>query len=263
MKELRLGIIGSLAVHLCMVLVLCVITPKTDRDVPRIIPVSLTGPDIDFEERGFEGSRGRKEEVGKRRKAVQARRETAAYQKKQPTSEEIDPAVRPKQERAGEVILQDQRTLVDYEVEAGSGVGRTGRKSAPEGATGHSHSGSEFVGGERDSLRSGSERGESRFVQGIGEAKDFGIIRDAIIRNVRYPERARRMGFEGKVLLSFVVLEDGSTAQIKVVASSGHDLLDEEAKRVVARTKIIKRAPYRRFVLLPVIYSLKQTTGMQ
>lgn len=53
------------------------------------------------------------------------------------------------------------------------------------------------------------------------------------VGNVNYPERARRQNLAGALVLSVDVFEDGSVGRIRVLRSSGHDLLDEAAVRIV------------------------------
>lgn len=53
------------------------------------------------------------------------------------------------------------------------------------------------------------------------------------IGNMNYPEAARRRNLEGSLVLSVDVLADGSVEQIRVLRSSGIDLLDEAAVRIV------------------------------
>ncbi|MCE5281382.1 MAG: TonB family protein [Deltaproteobacteria bacterium] len=93
--------------------------------------------------------------------------------------------------------------------------------------------------------------------EGLAEgSENYRYIRDAILKNLRYPERARRLGLEGKVLLSFVVLEDGTTSEIKVLDGSRHRILDESARDAVAETRIARKVPYRVVVRLPVTFRL-------
>ncbi len=87
--------------------------------------------------------------------------------------------------------------------------------------------------------------------------RSFAFIRENIMRNITYPERARRMGWEGKVLLSFVVLENGTVEALKIVNSSGIRALDENAKEAVLKTRFSQRIPYRMAVVLPVEYRLE------
>lgn len=53
------------------------------------------------------------------------------------------------------------------------------------------------------------------------------------VGNMNYPEAARRQNLEGSLVLSVDVLADGSVEQIRVLRSSGIDLLDEAAVRIV------------------------------
>lgn len=93
----------------------------------------------------------------------------------------------------------------------------------------------------------------------FAEGKDYNYIRDAVMKNIEYPERARRMGLEGNMVLSFIVLENGTTSQIKIVKSSGCRLLDDSAREGVARTVVSRKVPYRVVVRLPVIYKLQDS----
>jgi len=53
------------------------------------------------------------------------------------------------------------------------------------------------------------------------------------VGNLNYPQRARRQNLAGGLVLSVDVLEDGSVGRIRVLRSSGHDVLDEAAVRIV------------------------------
>ncbi len=87
--------------------------------------------------------------------------------------------------------------------------------------------------------------------------RDYNYIRDAIIKNIKYPDEAIRLDIEGKVVVSFIVLEDGRTSAIKVVGSSGYRLLDESTREAVATTRIRRKVPYRVVVHLPITYKLQ------
>ncbi len=50
----------------------------------------------------------------------------------------------------------------------------------------------------------------------------------------KYPERARRAGQEGRVVLRMKVLRDGKVGQVTMVESSGFTLLDEAASRAAS-----------------------------
>lgn len=56
-----------------------------------------------------------------------------------------------------------------------------------------------------------------------------------LMENIRYPELARRVGVEGKVIVNFTVEKSGNLGNLKVIKSIGGGC-DEEALRVVALT---------------------------
>ncbi|NLT23004.1 MAG: energy transducer TonB [Syntrophorhabdus sp.] len=92
---------------------------------------------------------------------------------------------------------------------------------------------------------------------GGADERNFSFIRDRIMQGIVYPERARRMGWEGKVTLSFTVHENGSIGDVRVVGSSGFSVLDESARDSVAKTNLRRKVPVRLVVLLPVEYRLR------
>ncbi len=51
----------------------------------------------------------------------------------------------------------------------------------------------------------------------------------------KYPSRARRRGWEGRVLLVVRVRADGAAATVRVASSSGHGILDRAARDAVRR----------------------------
>ena len=52
--------------------------------------------------------------------------------------------------------------------------------------------------------------------------------------NLVYPTQAVADAVEGDVICTFIVEKDGSVSHVYVATSSGNDMLDAEAKRVVA-----------------------------
>lgn len=51
--------------------------------------------------------------------------------------------------------------------------------------------------------------------------------------NIIYPKEAKEKGIEGKVYLQFVINEEGSVNDVKIIRKSVNSSLDEEAIRVV------------------------------
>ena len=90
--------------------------------------------------------------------------------------------------------------------------------------------------------------------------KDFPFIADTINRRFkdRYPDRARRMGWEGEVRVSFVISEDGAVYDVEVVNSSGRNIFDDHAREILAKTTFNRRLPYPlKIENCPVTYKLQ------
>jgi len=87
-------------------------------------------------------------------------------------------------------------------------------------------------------------------------AGDFAWIRDAIQRAIAYPSTARRMGWEGKVVVAFQLLSDGSVRDVRVVQGSGHTALDRGAIDAVRNASPFPRSPVEAEVITPVVYRL-------
>ena len=58
-------------------------------------------------------------------------------------------------------------------------------------------------------------------------------LKDYISQNMHYPKLARKAGIQGRVLVQFIVNEDGSISDV-IVVKSAHPLIDEEAKNIIA-----------------------------
>lgn len=76
-----------------------------------------------------------------------------------------------------------------------------------------------------------------------------------------YPMAARRMGWEGKVVLNVEVLAEGSCGNLSVFQSSGHDVLDNAALRTVKGWRFVPASrmgrPITQWFKVPVQFSLK------
>jgi len=59
------------------------------------------------------------------------------------------------------------------------------------------------------------------------------VIKDRIFRHWTYPERAKELLLEGRLLLIFTLSRDGRMTGIRIMDSSGQDILDDEACRAV------------------------------
>lgn len=52
--------------------------------------------------------------------------------------------------------------------------------------------------------------------------------------NLVYPKKGQKKGWEGKVFLKFIIDETGKVVDPKVLKSTGHQILDDEALRVIS-----------------------------
>jgi len=87
-------------------------------------------------------------------------------------------------------------------------------------------------------------------------AAQFNFIRNEIQQRIVYPLVARRMGWQGKVKLSFVVDVDGSIRDVVVLESSGYKLLDDNAIACVKKAAPFPPPPVCAKLIIPVVFRL-------
>ena len=59
------------------------------------------------------------------------------------------------------------------------------------------------------------------------------VIKDRLLRQWSYPQRAKELLLEGRLLLVFSLSKNGEMTAIRVIDSSGQEILDQEACRAV------------------------------
>jgi TonB family protein len=264
MKENRLGILFSVTVHACVIPLLVAASFSAPRGPIKVVEVDFSL--LKEEVREYPAREARKEGTQRRprirggstpKRMVGLERPDQVNQGAVPPKEHADPPPAPTivtaSDAQGETVVPglaasyaDSSMSDDSHRTYGSGAGTThgsGQGGGPGGQGGGQGSGH----GTGEGLTEGS--------------RDYTYIRDAVMRNVRYPEEALRSGIEGKVLLSFIVLENGATSKIQVVSTSGSRLLDQSAREAVALTRIGRKVPYRVVVHLPVVYKLQGVKG--
>ena len=77
------------------------------------------------------------------------------------------------------------------------------------------------------------------------------------MRNLTFPATARKLGWTGKILVSFIIMEDGNVEEINVLSGSGHDVLDNNVVTAIRRTAPFPEPPVRAQLVLPIVYSLR------
>lgn len=85
----------------------------------------------------------------------------------------------------------------------------------------------------------------------------FAYIRDKIMKGLTYPMIARKMGWSGKVTVSFTVREDGSVEDIGIVESSGFAVLDKNAVETIKECCPLPKPLVKTALLMPIVYRLQ------
>ncbi len=84
------------------------------------------------------------------------------------------------------------------------------------------------------------------------------VISNIVQRHINYPPIARRMGWEGRVLVSFVLETNGDIRDLKVLKSSGYEVLDKEALDAIRRSyRDFPKPPVSVVVKLPINFRLE------
>ncbi len=92
--------------------------------------------------------------------------------------------------------------------------------------------------------------------------KDYNTFRSAISENLNYPIFAAENHISGKVLIQFVIMENGKLEGLKVIKSV-HPLLDEEAIRTINKIKhnwtpgYTDGKPVRVLFTFPIVFLVK------
>jgi len=109
-----------------------------------------------------------------------------------------------------------------------------------------------------------SPSGKGKLLASVGNYRkeylrlNLGLIRELIRKEVYYPYMARKMGWEGKVLIGVVLTPEGCS-EVRLVKSSGFPLLDESALETVKRVCKKFPKPERKVSLqVPILYRLKE-----
>jgi protein TonB len=104
-----------------------------------------------------------------------------------------------------------------------------------------------------DRVRAASHRSlKNRYLR-----EHFAYIRDLILRNLTYPPMAKKMGWQGKVKVSFIIREDGTVWGMKIVESSGYVVLDRNVVETLCEVQPFPKPPVRAELVIPVAYVLK------
>jgi protein TonB len=96
----------------------------------------------------------------------------------------------------------------------------------------------------------------SRSSTGLGNPP-WERISQAIQRRIAYPVLARRRGLQGQTTVSFRLSDSGEVSELRVVASSGHDLLDAAAMQAVLRATPLPAPAQATVIVMPIVFALR------
>lgn len=121
---------------------------------------------------------------------------------------------------------------------AGEAAGTGGKAVAPHGSgTGDSQS---------------TERLRGRY-----RAEHFAYIKKIIEENLSYPARAQRMGWSGRVVVTFEVLHTGRTRNIRIARSTGYEELDDNVVETIRKVEPFPKPPVPVKLTIPFSYGLE------
>jgi periplasmic protein TonB len=87
--------------------------------------------------------------------------------------------------------------------------------------------------------------------------ENFAYIRDLIQKKAAYPKLAKQMGFEGKVIVSFIVNSNGHAKDIKIMNSSGIEILDRSSVEAVKNASPFPKPPVEAQLIIPISYKFR------
>lgn len=112
--------------------------------------------------------------------------------------------------------------------------------------------GSPGISGVPGSIKGGSVENAKRLYL----KEHFAYIRDMIMKYVSYPHVARKRGWTGKVVVSFIVSEKGLVNDLRIVESSGFPILDNNAIETIKKAAPFPKPPVRAELVMPIVYKI-------
>jgi len=171
-------------------------------------------------------------------------------EKEPPQLMEDSPKILPAPEAPSVVKLPGTRSQEKDPVQIGIQNNAGAVKEISTGIAGAAEEGS-GINLSKGNAAGGKESARAKYLN-----ENFSYIREKILRNINYPDAARRMGWQGKVLLSFIITADGSVREFKIIKSSGFAMLDKSAVETVKDTAPFPQPPVEAQLVIPIVYHL-------
>jgi protein TonB len=64
------------------------------------------------------------------------------------------------------------------------------------------------------------------------------------------------MGWRGRVPISFIISDSGCVEDIRVMESSGHEILDAQAVKTIKNCQPFPKPPMRAEVIIPIVFRI-------
>jgi len=188
-----------------------------------------------------------KEEFPKTKMVETLREDTKAHQKEERALEEERPKIK---EASFSDFAEGGKVSSSLKESSSSGQRAISKKGEEKGILGSS----ELKEGEGEGHSNLSpEKARERFL-----LEKLHLISNLVRKHLEYPLLARRMGWEGKVIISFILTEEGKIEEVKIESSSGYKVLDESAvKALFASSKYFPHPPVKVKIKLPINYRLE------
>ncbi|MFN7066120.1 MAG: energy transducer TonB, partial [Aquificaceae bacterium] len=95
-------------------------------------------------------------------------------------------------------------------------------------------------------------------VQNLYLREKLSLISSIVQKHISYPPLARRMGWEGKVVVCFTLTAEGKLKDLHIEKSSGYEFLDKNALDTIKRiADLFPKPTVEVMVRLPVSYKLE------
>jgi len=94
-------------------------------------------------------------------------------------------------------------------------------------------------------------------LRGRYRAEHFAYIKKIIEENLSYPARAQRMGWSGRVVVTFEVQHSGRTQNIRIARSTGYEELDDNVVETIRKVEPFPKPPVPVKLTIPFSYGLE------
>ena len=176
---------------------------------------------------------------------------------KEAAKKSVTPTVEPTPEPAPAPMANAQPEESNADAQTATSPSDPGGSTAAAASTASNQTaaGSQTGGAQQGGKHEGTGGGAA----GGGKASyNFEYIRRLILNNLSFPATARKMGLTGKIVVSFLLREDGQVEDIAIVTGSGHEILDNNVVATIRRIAPFPRPPARAQLVLPIVFNLNK-----